>query len=197
MAIILPTSPAPRTMVPRVIQAGFENSPEWGGPDQRGERMGDRYAFDVTLPPQRYLDALDWGDINRWGDTCVLSIRQPGLDTGAPGSPLVNGAGQLGTTLVLDGFTPNYVMRKYQWLTVITGSRRYCYRAAAQTIANGGGQMSLPLATMIRVSPADNAVVEIADPKVEGFVTVDENAWTISAEDGGLVRLKFTIREVE
>ena len=157
--------------------------------------MGSRYAWDFEMPPQRYEAAQDWSDIDSEGETCVMPIPQPGVDTGAPGLPRVNGAGQSGSSIVLDGLTPQYVFRRNWWLSVVTGGQRFCYRGRAEVVANGSGQMTIPLRTMLRVPHADNDVVEIAEPKVEGFVTPAPDAWAMGPD--GLVRLAFSIKEVE
>jgi len=117
----------------------------------------------------------------------------PALDTGATGVPLVNGAAQSGTSLIIDGLTPYYVIRNRQWLTVTTAGRLYAYRAKGETIANGSGQATVTLATMLRAVHANNDPVEIAAPRIEGFATVPEGAWTTST--AGHVSLSFTIEE--
>lgn len=193
MALSLPTWPWPRQMTPRLVTARNELSAAFGGNVQRFSRMGSRHAIDFTMPPMTYIDAQDWSAIDAEDETVVMVIPQPGLDTGAPGAPLVAGAGQTGTTLNLDGLTPHYVFRRRQWLTITTSGQRYAYRVKTETVVGSGGTVALPLTTMLRVSPADNDVVEVAEPKIEGFATVPEGAW--ETDVAGLVSLSFTITE--
>lgn len=195
MALVLPASPAPRLATPRLVSARNDLSPAFGGPTNRFSRMGSRYALDIELPPMSYVDALQWGDIDDEADTCVLSIPQPGLVIGVPGTPRVNGGGQAGSSLVLDGVSAGYVVRKHQWLTIITGGQRYAYRAKAAATADGGTNLTVTLRTMLRVPPADNDVVEIFDPKIEGYVTVPDDAWSVSV--ARVVGLSFTLTERE
>lgn len=197
MPLILPTSPQPADMTPRPITARNENKPGWGGPVGRVGRPGTRWAWDIVMPPMRYVDSLTWDDLLTETDTVVMNILQPGLDTGAPGSPLINGANQTGMSLVLKGVTSGYAVRKGQWLSVIgSGGQRFAYRIAAAATAAGGGALTVPLRTTIRAPLPNNAVVEIAQPKVEGFATVDGACFNMTAQDR-LVRLKFTIEERE
>lgn len=196
MANILPSTPGALSIEPELITARNNLVPAFGGPEQRRNRMGSRYALKVRLEPMIYEDAQDWADLDDETDTCVWTIPQPDLDIGAPGTPLVAGADQAGANLDLDGLTPHYVFRKNQWITVITDGQRYCYRVRSETIAGADGTVTVPLRTMLRVPPADNDTVEVAQPKIEGFVTVDEGAWRIDGEDR-LIRLSFTIKERE
>lgn len=193
MSIALPDWPYPAQMTPRLVSGRAELRPAWGGDIQRLNRAGSRYAIDVTLPTMTYADAQDWSAIDDETATVTMQIVQPGLDTGAPGTPLVNGGSQSGTSLILDGLTPYYVIRNRQWLTVTTAGRYYAYRAKGETIANGSGQATVTLETMLRAVHANNDVVELAVPRIEGFATVPEGAWTTST--AGHVSLSFTIEE--
>lgn len=193
MAIALPDTPFPASMTPRLVTGGAGLRPAFGGDVQRLNRVGSRFAIDVTLPVMTYAAAQAWSDINDETDTVTMRIVQPGLNTGAPGTPLVNGAGQSGTTLVLDGLTPHYVLRKNQWISVSTGGRLYAYRVKTEVAASAGGAVSVVLTTMLRASPADNSPVQIAAPRIEGFATVPDDAW--ATDTAGHVALSFTIEE--
>lgn len=193
MAIALPDTPFPASMTPRLVTGRAELRPAFGGDVQRLNRVGSRFAIDVTLPVMTYAQAQDWSDINDETDTVTMQIVQPGLNTGAPGTPLVNGAGQSGTTLILDGLTPYYVLRKNQWISVSTGGRLYAYRVKTEVAASAGGAVSVVLTTMLRASPADNSPVQIAAPRIEGFATVPDDAWATNT--AGHVALSFTIEE--
>lgn len=193
MSIALPDWPYPAAMTPRLVTGRAELRPAWGGDIQRINRAGSRFAIDVTMPVMRYEDAQDWSDINDETATVTMQIVQPGLDVGAPGITLVKGAGQSGTTLTIDGFTPYYVLRKNQWISVTTGGRLYAYRVKTEVAASSIGEASVVLTTMLRAVHADNDPVEITEPRIEGFATVPEDAWMTNT--AGHVALSFTIEE--
>jgi hypothetical protein len=193
MATALPDWPYPAQMTPRLVSGRAELRPAWGGDIQRLNRAGSRYAIDVVMPVMTYADAQDWSAIEDETATVTMLIMQPGLDTGAPGTPLVNGAAQSGTSLIIDGLTPRYVIRNRQWLTVTTGGRIYAYRAKGETVANGSGEATVPLETMLRAVHGNNDPVELAEPRIEGFATVPNDAWTTNT--AGHVALSFTIEE--
>lgn len=190
-ALVLPTDPAPANMSIALISAKNVLAPAFGDGEQELLRKGSRYALTFQMPPTRYVTSMEWDDLMAEGDTVVMKVHQPGFDTGAPGTPRVNGAGQSGSALVIDGLTNGYVVRKGQFLSVITQGRRFLYRAKSNVTVSGGAA-TVPLRTMLRFPPADNDVVEIAQPMIEGFVR-DLGEWSVGVER--LVGLQFTVRE--
>lgn len=196
MPLILPTWPGPSSMTPRPIFTRNETRPASGaGPVGRNLRPGTRWAWDIELPPMSYVESLAWDDLLSEDETVVMEILQPGLVIGAPGSPLINGANQSGRTLNLKGLTPGYVFRKGQWLSMILNGQRFAHKSSALATADGSGNMALPLRTMLRVPTLNNAVVEIAQPMVEGWPTIDTDSLTVGVD--GLVSPRFTIEERE
>lgn len=189
--LVLPTDPAPADMGIAMITAKNVLAPAFGDGEQELLRKGSRYALTFQMPPLDYVETMDWDDLMAEGDTVVMKVHQPGFDTGAPGTPRVNGAGQSGSTLMIDGLTNGYVIRKGQFLSVITQGRRFLYRAKA-SVTVSGGTATVPLRTMLRFPPADNDVVELAQPMIEGFVR-DLGEWSVGVDR--LVGLQFTVRE--
>jgi hypothetical protein len=115
------------------------------------------------------------------------------LNPGGPGSVLINGAGQDGSTLNLDGFTPDYVIREGQFFSVVTSGTHHLYMAAAETIANGSGHAALPISPMIRVQHADNDVCHFGAPMIEGFVQGEVFQWNWAVTN--IASLQFEIHE--
>jgi hypothetical protein len=178
----------------RLVSGRAELRAAWGGEIMRLNRVGSRHAVDYVMRPQTYEAAQDWSAIDDETETVRMAVYQPGIDTGAPGAPRVKGAGQSGATLLIDGLTPHYVIRRRQFFHVETSGRLYLYRAKAEVIASAIGEASVTLTTMLRAPHGDNNVVELASPMIEGFATVADDAWAITAADR-LVFLKFTIEE--
>ena len=193
-AITLPNNATPSAMEPRLVSSRNEMSPAFGGPTQRQSRMGSKYALDYVMPPMRYDQAQEWADIDDEAATVVMRIYQPGLVIGSPGTPLVSGSGQSGSVIALKGLAAGYAIRKNQWLSISTGAQWYAYRAKSAVSADGSGNVSVPLRTMLRTSPTNNDTVAILDPKIEGYPTPADGCWSISAADR-LIRLAFTITE--
>lgn len=116
-----------------------------------------------------------------------------GFDPGGPGSILVNGAGQDGSTLNVDGATGNYVFREGQFFSIVTSGVHHIYMVAAETIANDAGQAALPISPVIRVQHADNDVCHFGKPMIEGLVQGDVMQWNWAI--GNLAYLNFEIHE--
>ena len=195
MAITLPTSPAPRKWEPRPVSYRTNQTPVLGGPENRIGRLGTRWAVDVEIPPMRYTAAMAWLSAfsQAEDDTVLMKVHQPGFSTGAPGTPLVNGAGQLGKTLDADGLTPQHFLKDGQFFSLIHSSRRYLHLLSSDLIVDAAGEVTLAFTPMLRVSPADNAVLEIAQPMIEGFLGF--SGGTPVTADQIVHGLAFTITE--
>ena len=193
MTILLPADP-PYSMSVRVITSKNQLSPAFGGADQELLRKGSRYELAFDHGEMDYIDALDWSDLMVEGETAVAPVFQPGLDTGAPGAPVVSGAGQAGRTLLMRGVSPGYLIRKGQFLSIISNGQRFLYRAASAVTALPNGTVSVLLYTLLRRPHPDGAVVELAQPMVEGFLREVSDLTVIANHD---VKVAFKIRERE
>jgi len=197
MSINLPITPPPRAATPRYLDFGADLVPPLGGAAQRLNRIGNRFAIDVELPPMQealarpYLAAL----IRAKTEGAVLEFPQPDLVIGTPGTPRILGGSQAGETLVIDGLTTGYVMRAGQFFSILHGGRRYLHMNNMNATASGAGQVTLSISPMLRIIPADNAVVEIAQPMIEGFIAGSELPWTLDVAQ--IYGLSFSITEVE
>lgn len=193
--ITLPNTPGPRAVGWTHIDAGGTLPGALGGADQYIDRLGSRHQVNVTMPPMTPAQAEAWAaDLTRARrEGASWRIRQVGMPAGSPGAVLVKGGSQAGSSLLCDGFTPGYVLRKGQWLSVLTGGQRYLYKAAAALRADGAGEGTITLDVRLRVPPADNDPVEIGAPLIEGLL-VDPHEWLTDANR--LVNgFSFSIRE--
>lgn len=143
--------------------------------------------------------------------------------TGAPVTdetvaPPIN---QSGRYLAVKNMTPSYVVKQGQWLSVEVDGQLYAYKvretrlatwpgAPDVTFSDGttfsdgsrftqdpipGGLCLIQLLTMIRKPIPAGTAVNLAQPMVEGFATVDPSSLEIGTD--GFVRLRFTIEERE
>jgi len=181
----------PASMSVRLLSSKNQLTPAFGDGEQELLRKGSRYEIAFDMGEMDYVDALDWSDLMSEGQTVVMAVYQPGLVTGAPGAPRVNGAGQSGMALVIDGLTNGYTVRKGQFLSVVTQGRRFLYRAKASVTAPAGSA-TVQLHTMLRFPPADNDVVELEQPMIEGF---PREVSDLTIVDNHNVEVSFTVRE--
>lgn len=196
MTIALPTYPGPADSAPGYVDFGGILRPFLGGVDQKLNRLGDRFALDVTMP---LMPLAETGRvwiarlIRAQREGALMEWPQPGFDVGAPGNPVVNGAGQAGSFLDVRGLTPGYRLLEGQFFSIIQSGRRYLQVVAADIAASAGGAAVIPIAPMLRMRPANGAIVEIARPMIEGFTEGGERNWTLNY--AAHVGLQFRIME--
>lgn len=195
--IDLPSYPPPASAEPVFVDFGATLSPSLGGPDQRIDRMGCRFGLSVSLPPMRG-DKLgrQWIAALLKGKSEGVRMAWPlqGFKPGVPGTVKVNGAGQSGRTLVVDGASANYVFRAGQPFNhVPADGEEILYFVTEEVIANGSGQASLTIEPMLRVEPADNDDLEFGEPVITGFLAAGDLPWSLGVAKQ--VGLAFDIRE--
>lgn len=188
--------PTPRfiSAEPTVVSSTIDQRSATGSNRQKGLRKGSHYAYDIALEPMSHAEALDWLDLRNEADTVVLSIPQMGLEIGTPGTTRVNGSGQAGASLSIKGFTPGYVVRKGQAFNHVgsDGVRRI-YIANAAVTADGSGNATVTLETMLNWPPLNNDVIDFADVRIEGFASVEKGSFL---QDGnGWHHIRFMVEE--
>ncbi len=194
-AITLPSAPAARAGMPELLRFGGDLKPPLGGPVQRIVRLGTRFALTLDYPPmlKASFDALMAALIRADTEgTTVLTdfVQQPSTLTF--GTPLVNGASQVGATLAADGFTSGLAIPAGTLFSFTASGRNYLHMVHTAVTATGGAA-TLAIGPMLRASPADNAALQFAAPKIEGFV--EAIRWR-HAEDKTYA-LSVTIAEAE
>jgi hypothetical protein len=199
MALALPTSPQPFNASPRPLVPGRWQKPgAIGGAETYLDRLGARWALDIVMPRLKpEPDGRTWAAIltraAMEGEEVLFPWPQPGLVIGSPGTPLVAGAGQAGTTLNADGFSASYAIRAGQFFSIVSGGRRYIHSVRTAVTASGGGVAALSIVPPLRVSPTDNAVLEFAIPLIQGKLTGEQPGWTFIP--ARVEQLRFSIEE--
>lgn len=196
--IAIPTLTGYVEATPEFIDNNRKLVPSGGaGVTQTLQRLGSRWALNVALPPMREgadVRALTTAILRARSEGASYPWPQPGLVIGTPGAPVVNGAGQTGTVLLLRSGAASYQYRAGQAISILAGGRRYLHIVQADVTASGAGAVTLSIYPMLRVSPADGAAVEVAAPIIEGDITAENFAWTHDRDDW--VSLAFRIEEV-
>lgn len=181
---------------PKMLDWGGTLFPALGGVRQRLNRLGTRYGFTFKSVPM-YMENEARGVIADLQRAKLEGGRvlypQLGMNIGAPGSTLANGAQGAGTTLQIKSGTPYYVIRKGQALNVVKSGRRYLYFVAAQSQLNSVGIGSVTLTVPMRTVLAGDEVIDFKTPCIEGYIDGDEITWSIEAAQ--LTGLEFYIEE--
>lgn len=194
MAVPLPALPRNVEITIREISRDRAIEPTFGGDETLIQRVGTKHELVVTVPAiasagcgPALVAALTLGKTAG----ATMPIPEPRVVQTGFGAPRVNGSGQLGSSLVIDGLPAGAAVPAGKWLSVIISDRRYAYFTTAAVTANGSGQAALPIYPMLRRSPTDNAVVELANPLLEGRVIMNER----DVRRIGSLSFTFTVRE--
>jgi hypothetical protein len=138
-------------------------------------RAGDHFAVEVdpgVLAVSCGRELL--ADLARGhGERLRAPLPEPGVDKGSVGTPLVAGADQAGTSLDLDGFTPQCVIRKGWFFTLETADGSSAHIVAEEVIANAAGAVTVSFWPELWLEPGDNDPIVLIDPYIEGLI-VDE-----------------------
>lgn len=96
--------------------------------------------------------------------------------------PLVNGAGQTGNTLNIDGCSPNTIgwFAPGDYIQLGTGSGTQLYKVLTRVDTNNSGQATLDIWPNLRSSPADNASVVFTNTKGRFRLKDNITQWQIN-----------------
>lgn len=191
MSVSLPNLPDLVQVSARLVDFQSVLTPILGGPVQTIQRLGARFAVDVTLPPLEPADAAKFlaarMKARAENDTLTLAWPQAEIWSVIGGSPVVNGAGQAGARLNISGLTANQVVPAGRFFSFQAGGRHYLHMTTLQVTANGAGQVQLHVAPLLRVSPPAGAPLNFSAPIVEGLLTgtlewsLERLRWTSTA----------------
>lgn len=109
----------------------------------------------------------------RAGRFTLHNVARPAPRGTASGTPLVNGAGQTGATLNLDGLAPGATLLAGDFFGV-NGELKM---VVADATANGSGEMAVTFEPPLRATPADNAPVTLTQPTA--IFMLDEDAMRV------------------
>ena len=94
------------------------------------------------------------------------------------GTPLVNGAGQTGNSIVIDGANASVT----NWIRAgdFIGINGQLFMATTDQDSDGSGSVTIDVIPRIRTAPADNAVVTVANATGTFMLSSDGVAWSNS-----------------
>lgn len=186
---------SPQASAPRLLDFGGFLTPSTGAPVQRVDRLGNRHAHDVTLPPMRAEpDGRVWVSRLKRAKTegAFMRFPQVGFRNRVSGSPIVAAPVAAGRSLPVAGLGARCVIREGQWLSIIHGGRRYLHSVDAEIVAGADGTVTLAITPLLRTSLDTGDVIELAQPRIEGLI-LEDFGWSI--DKARTVGLSFTITE--
>ena len=190
--IDLPTFAVPGSFQATFNDAGFTQTGIQS--DDYIPRKGGRYTVAFTFGP--YTPENGRVMVSRLiaGKQGGVRVKLPLLHSqGSPGTPLLNGAVTTGRTIAIDGLTAGYVIQEGFWLSLVKSGQHFLHSVGVGATANGSGQATIQLNELLRDSFADNTVVNLAEPQVEGLLPGD---WSWSVDVNRVFPIEFSLKEV-
>lgn len=165
------------------------------------EHPGEAWEIGFTLTLLNRAQAEEYNAflLSLAGRVGTFTMAVPGSETPrgvATGTPLVNGAGQTGRTLNVDGFTPGVtgILKAGDWVQLGSGATTRLYKVLADANSNGSGQVSLDLAPKIITAPNDNDPLIVTNAK--GLFRLKSNSNPVNIKPPNQHSVQFTAREV-
>ena len=191
--ITLPSTPKPTSMTWKLVQPAQNNISTWTGARQVLASGRGWWECQINYPP-----IVGTSNFNAWR-SFTAKMRGTVNDVQIPVDPtaqssisntmLVNGAGQTGRSINVDGL-PNSttVLTAGQFVTI--GNQ--LLQLTADVTSNGSGQATVTFEPSIRAAPADNAVVEFKNPYALMYIA-DEASYSV--EPGYVYSLSLNMKE--
>lgn len=189
--IELPNFAIRGSVVPTFIDAGFNQSGIQS--DDYIPRKGGRFRVACFYSPLH-------PDEGRVMVSRLIAGKQEGIrvpfpllhSQGSPGAPLLSAAVTTGKVIAADGLTPGYFCKEGYWLSLVKDGRHYLHSVREGGRADNGA-LSITLNERLRTDFADNTVVNLAKPMIEGLVLGDEVQWSYAVDR--MIPIEFEIKE--
>jgi hypothetical protein len=193
--IEFPENISPNGVTPTLIDYGGTLRSAIGGASQKIDRLGSRFRVDLTYPPMSETDGRIFVSRLIRAKREGLRVEYPllSVNQGSPGAPKVNGAGQVGYTLVVKGFTAGYAGKEGYWFSIERAGQHYLHNVTADFTANESGAATISIFPALRVPFLNDDVIHFAKPMIEGLVDGDEIGWQISLAH--LIEFSVSIEE--
>jgi len=194
--LTLPSHTGIRNITLRAVNTvGLTQSP-FTYAQQAVAHSGQRWEVDVTLPAMNRADAEQWVAflISLRGQLGTFTLGDPvGASPrgSAGGTPLVNGASQIGGTLAIDGCTASQTgwLKAGDYIQLGTAGSATLHKVLADVDSNGSGQVSVDIWPYIRTAPSDNATVVVTN--TVGRFRLASNTQNWSIRDTALYGITF------
>lgn len=162
-----------------------------GASSLRIDRPGNRYAIGFTFPPSAKPKLARIVRAKRQGIRVYLPLKVP---QGSPGSPVVDGADQSGTSLDVTGFTPGYFIKEDYWLTMVDADdNAFLHQVVETTAADASGDATISIEPPLREAFEDGDTIEFARPYIVGFIDGKDWGWNVPVN--WLVSVGFVVEE--
>ncbi len=144
-----------------------------GSTRQPNERGGDHWAMEIAAGALSPLCARELvADIVRGGGEPLRAyVPMAGIDVGAIGTPVVDGADQVGASLATKGWQPQTAIRKgWMFNLLFEDATPSLHLVTAEVVADAASEATISFWPPMRDIPGDELAMEWAEPFIEGSV---------------------------
>ena len=148
---------------------------------------GQRWEAECQVPPLKRDDAEEWIAwlLSMNGRAGTFLMGDPLGDTARGtlgGTPVVNGADQVGGSLSIDGCSNNITnwLKAGDYLQLGSGSTATLHKVLQNVNTDGSGQASLDLWPYMRTAPVDGSIVITSNAVGRFRLNSGEQDWTIN-----------------
>jgi hypothetical protein len=191
MAIIyplsLPTHTGIRSIEMRAINAVAYSRSPFTFAGQAHAYPGQMWQADVFLPPMRRENAEAWVAwlVSLRGQFGTFLLNDPTGSTprgSAGGTPLVNGASQIGNLINIDGCTNSQTgwLKAGDYVQFGSGSSSSLHKVLEDVNSDSSGNATLEVWPSVRVAPADNSAVVTANASGVFRLSSNEQSWSVN-----------------
>lgn len=184
----------------RLRRVVSESQSVFTGATQVYQHQGEWWEGEVTFKTMRRADAAlvqsflaqlrGMRGTFLYGDPDALALGR----MGAGGTINVNGGGQTGNALNVDGMTPSTtILKAGDYFQLGTGASSKLYMCTEDLTSNGSGVGVLNFEPKLKSSPADNASVITTSPR--GVFRLAENIAEWRANSTNLYQISIAFKE--
>lgn len=184
--LTLPTYTGFKSVRFRMVRASVMSMSPFNYAQQTLEHPGQRWEADIVLPPMNKTSAKAWiawlASLNGFQGTFTMGDPDGATAAGdATGTPLVNGADQTGSTLVIDGATVSTTdwLKAGDYFQLGSGSSATLHMVTQDADSDGSGNVTLEIFPAIRTAPADNAALTVSSPVGLWRLKEADTAWDL------------------
>lgn len=179
--VTLPTTPAPRRIVPRQRSVvGMTESP-FTGEQQVFAHQGGGWEWDVEMPPMQreafepFIAALL--SLNGREGTALFGLTTSPRGTWTS-AVHVDGSGQTGRTLLVQAFAAGVTGKAGDWFSLGSGGATQLHKLTADFTSDVTGAATLDIWPRLRASPTNGDAVTVINPKGIWRLAGDGQEWS-------------------
>lgn len=152
--------------------------------------QGQRWEAEITLPAMKRDLAETWNSflLSLEGQRGTFLMGDPngatarGSASTTPGTPVVNGSGQTGSSLAVDGLPASATgyLKAGDYIQLGGGSSATLHKVLKDVSSNASGQASIDIWPGVRVAPSDGATVVVANAQGVFRLASNQSDWSIN-----------------